>query len=444
MNMRGICALLAVGALAGCASFSTDGGQNAVRALAEQRIGPQPGLQSSGRETAVEQRVAELLAAPLSAQDAVTVALLNNRGLRAAYAQLGIAEADLVQAGRLANPAFTFSRLKGPDGIDIERKLMLPVLGLLVMPLAREAEQQRFEQAQLRTAGDVLRVADETRRAWYTAVAAAQTASYMEQVQTAAQASAELAARMVKAGNWSALQQAREQAFLGEAKAQLTRARQAHIAAREKLTRLMGLSTPSFQLPERLPDLPATPRQASEAEAQAMANRLDLLAGQKELAGLAKSLGLARTTRFVNLLELGYRRDSAAGQRSSGYEISLEVPLFDWGGARVARAEAIYTEALQRTAGLAIDARSQVREAVAAEGAAFEVARQYRDEIVPLKKRISDEQLLRYNGMLIGVFELLADAREQVASVNGAIEAQRDFWLADAALQAALTGAAPH
>jgi outer membrane protein TolC len=97
-------------------------------------------------------------------------------------------------------------------------------------------------------------------------------------------------------------------------------------------------------------------------------------------------------------------------------------------------------QAVNRTAAAAIDARSQVREAVAAQRAAYDVAKLYRDEIVPLKKRISDEQILRYNGMLISVFELLADAREQVASVNAAIEAQRDFWLADAALQAALTG----
>ena len=167
-----------------------------------------------------------------------------------------------------------------------------------------------------------------------------------------------------------------------------------------------------------------------------MTNRLDVLMAQKELAGLSATLGLTRSTRFVNLLDLGYRRDSGA----SGYEIELQIPLFDWGGARVAKAEAIYMQALHRAAGTAVDARSQVRETYAAYRSAYDIARHYRDEIVPLKKRISDQQLLRYNGMLISVFELLADARDQVTSVNAAIEAQRDFWIADAALQAALTG----
>ncbi len=426
--MLAAAALLALG---GCAGFSPDGGRDGVRRLAQERGQPMPAARA--------RQVADLLARPLGAEDAVTIALLDNRSLQAAYAELGIAEADLVQAGRLSNPLFSFSRLHGPDGVAIERTLMLPVIGLLLMPVTRPLEQRRFELAQLRAAGDVLRIADATRRAWYGAVAAQQSAVYMEQVKETAEASAELAQRMAAAGNWSKLQQAREQAFYGDAVAQLARARQASIAQREQLTRLMGMADAgAFQLPERLPELPAAPRQIADAEQQAIANRLDILAAQKELAGLAASLGLVRSTRFVNLLELGYRRDTNA----RGYEITLEIPLFDWGGARVAKAEAIYMQAAQRAAGAAIDARSQVRVAHAAYASAYDIARHYRDEVVPLKKRISDEQLLRYNGMLISVFELLADAREQVASVNAAIEAQRDFWIADAALQAALTGAA--
>lgn len=426
--------------LAGCASLSTDGGQEEVRRLVQERTGqPMP----SATATSVDRQVAGLLSQPLTAESAVTIALLNNRILQAGYAELGIAEADLVQAGRLANPGFSFGRLKSHEGIEIERKLMLPVIGLLMMPIARQLEQRRFEQAQLRAAADVLRIAEETRRAYYGAVAAQQSAEYMDQVRTAAQASADLARRMAQAGNWNRLQQAREQAFYAEAVAQLARARQARTAEREKLTRLMGLwgAAAAFQLPERLPELPASPRDVRDAEAQAMANRLDMLMAQKELAGLSSSLGLTRATRFVNLLDLSYLRNTGvAGERSTGYEIELQIPLFDWGGARLAKAEAMYMQAVHRAAGAAIDARSQVREAYSAYRTAYDLARHYRDEIVPLKKRISDEQLLRYNGMLISVFELLADARDQVTSVNAAIEAQRDYWIADSALQAAMTG----
>jgi outer membrane protein TolC len=108
--------------------------------------------------------------------------------------------------------------------------------------------------------------------------------------------------------------------------------------------------------------------------------------------------------------------------------------------ARVAKAEAIYMQALNRAAETAVNARSEVRGAYANYRGSYDIARHFRDEIVPLKKRISEENLLRYNGMLIGVFELLADARSQITSVNGYIEALRDFWLAQADLEMALIG----
>lgn len=333
--------------------------------------------------------------------------------------------------------------------IELERKLMLPVLSLLTMPMATRIERGRFEQAQLRAAGEVLRIADETRRSFYAAVAARQSVAYLEQVSEAAQAGAELARRMAAAGNWSRLQQAREEAFQGDAAAQLERARRAQTAERERLARLLGLDDAQSaalaqRLLERLPDLPAAPREAADAEEQALANRLDLFAAQRDLSATADALGLFKATRFVNVLNAGYRRNGFNdGSRQSGYEIEFQLPLFDWGSARVARAETVYMRAFNRAAELAVNARSEARDAYAGYRSAYGLAKLYRDEVMPLKKRISDEQLLRHNGMLASVFELLAAARAQVLAVNAAIEAQRDFWMADSALQAALTGAGP-
>ena len=159
---------------------------------------------------------------------------------------------------------------------------------------------------------------------------------------------------------------------------------------------------------------------------------------------MAAALGLTKTTRFLNVLDVSYLRNSEAnGVRETGYEISVEIPLFDWGGARVAKAQAIYMQAVNRVAETAVNARSEVRESYAGYLTAYELARHYRDEIVPLRKTISDENQLRYNGMLISVFELLADAREQVASVNAYIEALKGFWLAETDLQKAVGGKLP-
>jgi len=431
--------------LSGCATFSQDGGFSKVQSLTKERIGKDVTLVKSESDAAtVEKTIEPLLAKPLSVDDAVTIALLNNRGLQADYAELGIAEANLVQAGRLQNPLFSFTRLTRGDELEIDRQLMLPIMNLLTMPLATKMERRFFEQAQLRAASDALRVADETRRAYFAAVAAQETVKYMEQVKLSAEASAELAFKMAQVGNWSKLDQAREQTFYADAVTQLARAMQAQGAEREKLTRLMGLwgSKTAFQLPDRLPALPAAPRDVNDIEAQAMQNRLDVLMARRELAGLADSFRLTKATRFINVLDVGYLRNSYnhSPKRETGYAIELQIPLFDWGGARVAKSEAIYMQAVNRAAEIAVNARSEVREAYAGYRGAYDIAKHYRDEVVPLKKRISDEQMLRYNGMLISVFTLLADARSQVMSVNASIEALRDYWIADSALQMAQTG----
>lgn len=172
-----------------------------------------------------------------------------------------------------------------------------------------------------------------------------------------------------------------------------------------------------------------------------MQQRLDVQLAKLEAESTARALGLTRATGVVNVLEAGYANASKTGApRENGYEIELALPLFDWGGARVAKAEGLYMQSVHRTAQAAITARSQVREAWSAYRTNYDVAMHYRDEVIPLQKKISEETLLRYNGMLMSVFELLADARAQITGVNAAIEAQRDFWIAETELQAAING----
>lgn len=436
--------------LAGCASFSQDGGFGAVEQTARDSLGKDVKWARSDEDrAAVASRVSELLAQPLSMDDAVQIALLNNRGLQAGFHDLGIREAEVVRAGRLPNPTFSMFHASRSEGgvrdYKIEQTLTFNIFSLLTMPQAVEVNRRAFEQTQRAVSLQVLRLAADVRRAWVQAVAAGQTLGYMEQVMEAADAGAELASRMRAAGNSSALAQAREQGFHADAALNLARARMVQTAARERLTRLMGLwgEQTAFRLPERLPDLPDSPLDAPDIERQAMTSRIDLQIAKLDAEATARNLGLTKTTRFIDVLEVGPAR-VLEGRRSEaykkGYEISFELPLFDWGGSRVARAESIYMQAVERAAEAAVNARSEVREAYTGYRTAYDIARHYRDEVVPLRKRISDENLLRYNGMLIGVFELLADARAQIAGVNGYIEALRDFWVAQADLDMALVG----
>ena len=443
-GLRVLALLTSAVVLGGCASFSPDGGFGTVERTTKERIGKDLHWARGDDDLdTIAKRVAELLAKPLTVDEAVQVALLNNSGLQADFQELGITEAEVVQAGRLPNPGFSFGRSSRGDEREIERGLHFNLARLVAMPLIGRMEVRRFEQVKGRVAMNVLSLAADTRKAYFTALAAEETVRYMRQVKQAADASAELARRMEQVGNFNKLQRAREQSFYASAALQLARAEQVQRSTRERLVRLLGLwgAQTQFALPERLPDLPPSALDLPDVEQVALAQRLDVQGAKLAAEQTASNLGLTRTTRFVNVLELGVMRNSSnEAPTQRGWEIGFELPLFDWGGARVARAEAIYMQTLHRAAETAINARSEVREAYTGYRSAYDIARHHRDEVVPLNQRIAEENVLRYNGMLIGVFELLADARTQIASVNASIEALRDFWIAQADLDMALIG----
>lgn len=431
----------------GCASVSQDRGFDQVSKLVKVRLGNDARLlRTEEDEHALAGLIDQKLRAPLQADDAVQIALLNNRTLQSTYWNVGIAEAELVQAGRVQNPSFTFQRTHLGTEVDIERSLTLNLVSMLTAPLAQRIEGRRFEQTKLMVANQMLQHAAQTRRAYFDAVAAGQGVMYARQVNEAAEASVELTTRMAQAGNSSQLDLARERAFQAEAAASVARAGKRAVIARETLSRLMGLwgASAGYTLPDRLPDLPAAPVEIDDVERIAIRERLDIQAAKVEAAQTASSLGLTKATRFINVLDLGYVRNSSAGQASApGYAITLEIPLFDWGSARVAKSEAIYMQAVNKVAQAAVEARSEARQSYLEYRSSYDLAKHYRDQVIPIRKRISDETMLRYNGMLISVFELLADSREQAAAANGYIDALKEYWIAQTNLEAALGGRMP-
>ncbi len=445
-SRRSFALLLATAALAGCASFTPDGGFRSIEQSTQKTIGEDVAwARTDADRSAIDVRVRELLKKQLSIDDAVQIALLNNRGLQASFFELGISEADFVGAGRLPNPHFSMTRARFNDEYTIEQALTFNIFSLLTIPLRSEMEKRRFEQTQRMIAMEVLRLAADTRKAYILAVSAEENFRYMEKVKTVAESSAELARRMASVGNFNKLSQAREQGFYADAALNHARAAQNQVSAREKLVRLLGLwgEDIKFKLPERLPDLPVTPDDLPNVEQQALSQRLDVQAMRLSSESLAKNLGLSKATRFINVLEIGPVR-ILEGEKSDpykkGFEVSLEIPIFDWGTTKVAKAESLYMQSVNSLAQAAINARSEVREAYQGYRVNYDIAKHYRDEVVPIRKRIADENLLRYNGMIIGVFELLADARAQITSVNGYIDALRDFWIAKADLDMAMIG----
>ena len=391
--------------------------------------------------------VARTLQRPLGEDDAVRIALSHSPALQALLFERAAASADATQQARLPNPVFAFERLAGGGGpaqVEVTRALTLPLLDLLLLPARLRQADAAQQRLRLQLAVDVLRAAGEARMAWVDAVAADQSARYGEQVRDAAEAAGELARRLEAAGSFSALQRARQEAFAADALSGLAQARRAQRGARETLVRALGLDTSqaaALTLPEHLPDLPATLPPEAPSLQSALDARLDLRLARARLDELARAQGLTRVTGTVDGLELGVERRDQTGQpREHGLTLSVPLPLFDAGDAARAGAAARYDAALARTAAAAVGAASQLREADGNQRDSLALALQYRDRLVPLHATIVGQNLLRYNGMLASVFDLLADAREQALAVQQAIAAQRDFWLADAAFQAATLG----
>ena len=185
-------------------------------------------------------------------------------------------------------------------------------------------------------------------------------------------------------------------------------------------------------------------RGRSSAETEAIRRRVDLKIARIEVDTLAKSYGLTNATRFINLLDVAgisrTQRETGVAGSGGGFEIDFQIPIFDFGEVRVRRAGEIYMQAVNRLGALAVDARSQAREGYRAYRTSYDIAMRYRREVLPLRKTIADESMLRYGAMQVDVFALLTEARQRIAANIAAIEAQRDFWLASSEFEAALIG----
>ncbi|SCC92159.1 Outer membrane efflux protein [Thiomonas sp. X19] len=433
--------------LAACAPLQTQNNLRAANAIAQPHTGQTVELQTTADAHAeAQRRIDALLGKPLSADDAVRVALLGSPALQALIAQTQADSAASTQSARLSNPVFGFERLLiGGGGVEITRSLSIGLLDLLTFPSRSRIDSARQEQLRLTLASEVLRTAAQARMAWVRAVAAQQSAAYNRDVEDAAQATATLAARMQQAGNSTKLDAAQQALFAADSRQQSNRAELATTQSREALVRALGLS-PEQAARLALPaQLPAVPRQLPAASARplqtALDTRLDVQLARADYTATALAAGLVRNTSLIDHVELGgVHKTYSDAAPQNGFDLILPLPLFDLGDARRSAAADRALAARNRAIATAQNAASQLRETDAALRHAWQQQDISRQQIVPLAQSVLDENQLRYNGMLIGVFQLVAAAAAQAQAVRGGIAAQRDYWLADAGWQAAQLG----
>lgn len=442
--------------LAGCVTVQQENGIAILQASTSADLGKEVAKIGSEDDAATAKaRVDAFLKRSLSADAAVQIALWNNRGLQAALNELGIADAQRMQASLPPNPRISIARTTASLALEIERQISGSILALATLPARTQIANDRFRSAQLRTLENVLKLAADTRRQYFRAVAANQQVAALVQAKSSAEATAELFKRLGESGGVNKLNQARDFVFYAETGAQLAQARIQQRIEREKLIRLMGLWGQDVTVLKLPASLPPMPRLASvrEVEAEALKRRVDLQMARADLDALAKSLGLTQATRLIADIDLLGRRtydreikDNGAGgfdretRRSRTLELELEIPVFDFGQARVAQAEETYMQAANKLAEKAVNIRSEAREAYQVWRGTYDVSRLYQSQVLPLRKVIQEESLLQYNGMLIDVTQLIADARGRMMSQVAAINAKRDFFIADVDFKHVLIG----
>ncbi len=408
-------------------------------------------VKSTEEARAVSLRVKELVHKKTIGPDtAVQVAILNNKGLQAAYAEVGMSAAEVWQEMMLENPRVSV----GVTGVDpfrtFEASIINNILALATQPRRVAVADTRFRQAQLHPAEETLKLAADTRRAWINSVTAWETASTLGQAQAAADAASELAQKLGETGAFNKTGQAREHVFYAELAGQTAEARLAARGAKEALTRLMGLwgDDVDYQVPNALPWPSQGARTKPAIEAEALKNRVDLEIARLELEALAQSYGLTEATRYISDLDLltgvEVEREEDDGEVtkvvSPRVEVEFAIPIFDTGRARMRKAELAYLRAANLLAEKAVNIRSQARSAYDAYRSTYDIAQHYRANVLPLRDRIEEESVLTFNGMITNTFELLADARAKLNSSMLAQDANRKFWLAEVDLAAAIFG----
>lgn len=447
MMRRGALALSAV--LVSACAVPKDAGFGDVREWVAHKSGYRAHWhQGAIDEQVIRDEVRRLLAEPLTVERAVRVALIHNRHLQATLERLGVARADLLQAGLLTNPEIGVAvriPTKGQLTPELDADFGLELVSMLTLAARRRIASAQFEQVKLEVAHAVLGTISSVRRSYVELQAAQQLAGVDAGIADAAQASYDLARSLHHAGNIGDLELAHEQASYERVRLAWLGSQSAVVEARERLTRLMGVwgADERWRVTEPLPGIPREEPPLERLETAAIDGRLDLAAAIERTRMVAQALALAEGWGWLGHAQLGASLERDVDGVSVGPAASLALPIFDQGQAKVARLRSQLRASYHEVTALAVDIRSEVRLLRERLVMQRRRAEHYRDVVIPLRERIVLLTHEHYNFMLLGALELLVKKREETEAYREYVLSVRDYWVAKSELAQALGGKLP-
>lgn len=437
-------ALVLAAGLGGCASVTPDKRFPEVQADALARLGGRvEWRQGTAADELVDQRIAAMLAQPLSAEDAVQIALFNNAGLQATFEDLGIAQAEVVTAGQLRNPDIAgFFRFPSspPSGLNWNIGIDVWLLDAFLVPVRQRLASASEDQTLRLVTQQVVRLAAETRAAYFALQADSAAVRAQESLAEVARLALDLSRAQGTAGNTDYLRVAADRSASQQAALALLQARSAERASLERLRALMGLTDRpvTWTLVREAPGPTSGEPSEEELLALALSSRLDVTAADAEVQRQEYALELTKKW-WLSTVQVGVEtEESTDGQNTIGPHFSAELPIFNQRQGEIARQEAVIRQAQRRRTALQGQTRTEVRTALQRVSAAREVVALYQGEILPLRRATLAAVQDRYNSMFVGVFELLTTKSELTTAETGFARALQEYWTARSDLELAI------
>lgn len=448
--MRVALAASSLAFLAGCASVNPQPAFTDVQKNVADRSGQKTEWARSAPEAAaLDEAVQDLLKDDLTPESAVRIALLNNPSLQATFEEVGISQADLARAALVQNPDVAgFARFAhGGPGTNTELSLVQNVFDIFVAPLRRKLAAAELEQTKARVAHEAFNLAADVRSAYFTLQARQQLVKRLRMILDITQTAEDFARRQHEAGSIADLTLENQIALKRQAKVDVALAEADARVDRERMNRLLGLwgSRTAWTVTDQLPEIPDTQIPLEGLESLAIAQRQDLQAARWGVDLVGRALALKKKTRFFPVgINVGINTEKdATGDRVTGPELALQLPIFDTGKASIARLTAEHRRAQRQLEALAVNARSEVRVARDRMLAARDLSQYYGGVLLPQRVRILDLTLRYYNMMFKGAYDLLLAKQAEVETEKAYVESWRDYWIARAELERALGGALP-